>query len=290
MSFSPMKSLLISPEVGSALPVYDLFGVDRSRQAELQTFNQSLGNVASQIQVCLSQLLDNSDLELSVDPFDMGGVFDGDGQQIWLMARSGTHADAHAYFSINHAHLYSLAMLFFGGAFPNVVAEGSAGKAPSDSEMRLFQRISNYQLQNMASALGMGDMRWEITSCLPPGTDVLSSLWASQASLEQGENRLSWRIWWKSLGVEEESLHPNENLAEKLHSSLPKVPVHVRVVLCEMRLTLDELSRMQVGDVVAIDLPSVSAGFIGNRRCFSGRIAEQAGNLVYQISAIEEDI
>ncbi|MFM5465068.1 FliM/FliN family flagellar motor C-terminal domain-containing protein [Aeromonas simiae] len=288
MPSSLVKSALIPAQVGRTLPTYDLLGAEQADQIQLRLFNVSLGGVAAQVSTCLSQLFHSSDCELSLPPFAVAQPGLPEGERLWVQARASTLEAVQAWFAITPAHLYRMAILFFGGSL-QPGAQVVVSKSPSDSELRLFLRLCRYQLENMSSALGWGDMGWELETCAPPALDDAGPLWHSEADLTLSGHHQGWNMWWRPPCVEEGESDAENKLAGKLHTSLPYTPVRLRVVLSQMQMTLAELEQLQVGEVLALDLNESAPALIGTKVCLRGRVAEQAGNLVFQINTVEEE-
>lgn len=136
--------------------------------------------------------------------------------------------------------------------------------------------------------MGLGDLGWQLT---PVPADVLPvgpALWSSQATLSLGEHNHQWRLWWLQAETEAQ-LTDQRPVRGELEQAMTHLPVQLRVVMGQMAMTLADLETLQVGDVLALDMPDLVPALIGSRPCFNGRIAEQKGSLVYQVTAVIEE-
>ncbi|KUE80644.1 FliM/FliN family flagellar motor switch protein [Aeromonas schubertii] len=278
------RSALIPADLGATLPRYDLFGRERAEQARLNGFNSMLSQVAAPLSACLSQLFNNADCELRLSPFVAAAQPDGEEPRVWLQARAAGASVPLAWFAITPATLYRLAILFFGGSL-QPGSQVAVQKNPSDSELRLYQRLCRYQMENLSSALGWGELGWELTPATPPE----GPLWSSEGVLQLGEHRQSWQVWWRPPVDEEKESTQTSDLADKLHEALPHTPVRLRVVMAQMQMTLAELEDLKVGEVLALDMFESMPALVGHRPCLRGRVAEQGGSLVYQVNAVAEE-
>ncbi|MFR9720067.1 FliM/FliN family flagellar motor switch protein [Aeromonas diversa] len=278
------RSALIPAELGATLPRYDLFGRERAEQARLNGFNSLFCQVAAPLSASLSQLFNSADCELQLTPFAANQQPDAEETRVWLQARAAGASIPQAWFAITPATLYRLAILFFGGSL-QPGSQVAVQKNPSDSELRLFQRLCRYQMEHLCGALGWGDLGWEVTPATPPEGD----LWSCEGVLQLGEHRQSWQLWWRPPVDEEKESTQAHNLADKLHEALPHTPVQLRVVLAQMQMTLAELEGLKVGEVLALDMYESMPALIGHRPCLRGRVAEQGGSLVYQVNAVAEE-
>ena len=149
-------------------------------------------------------------------------------------------------------------------------------------------RLCQYQVDIWSSCLGLGDLGWQLTlitrDALPQ-----SRLWMSEASLTVGSFAHGWQLWLVPPPENSGPAAGHELQDGALEQVLTHVPVRLRVVMGLMSMTLADLECLKVGDVLSLDLPEVVPALIGNRPCFSGRVAEHKGSLVYQVATVVEE-
>ncbi len=104
-----------------------------------------------------------------------------------------------------------------------------------------------------------------------------------------GGSTHEWQLWLlppeETTGITAPRAAPQAQLTQ----TLTNVPVHLRVVMGQMTMTLAELQCLKEGDVLSLDFPEVVPALIGHRPCFNGRIAEHKGTLVYQVASVVEE-
>ncbi|MGN5161768.1 lateral flagellar motor switch protein LfiM [Aeromonas dhakensis] len=281
-------SRLLYAQRGKTLPHYDLLGVERADQERLKQINAQLGTFSLQAAGCMAQLFNSADCELSYQEFTTVASPVQDDGLLWVEARSALDVQRVAYFSISPAVIYRLAVLFFGGALRDQSEAPSHGKGLTDTEQRLMLRLCQYQVDIWSSCLGLGDLGWQLTlitrDALPQ-----SRLWMSEASLTVGSFAHGWQLWLVPPTENSGPAAGHELQDGALELVLTHVPVRLRVVMGQMSMTLADLECLKVGDVLSLDLPEVVPALIGNRPCFSGRVAEHKGSLVYQVATVVEE-
>ena len=281
-------SRLLCAQRGKTLPHYDLLGVERADQERLKQINVQLGTFSLQAEGCMAQLFNSADCELSYQEFTTVASPVQDDGLLWVEARSALDVQRVAYFSISPAVIYRLAVLFFGGALRDQSEAPSHGKGLTDTEQRLMLRLCQYQVDIWSSCLGLGDLGWQLTlitrDALPQ-----SRLWMSEASLTVGSFAHGWQLWLVPPTENSGPAAGHELQDGALEQVLTHVPVRLRVVMGQMSMTLADLECLKVGDVLSLDLPEVVPALIGNRPCFSGRVAEHKGSLVYQVATVVEE-
>ncbi|MDH0174453.1 lateral flagellar motor switch protein LfiM [Aeromonas dhakensis] len=281
-------SRLLCAQRGKTLPHYDLLGVERADQERLKQINAQLGTFSLQAAGCMAQLFNSADCELSYQEFTTVASHVQDDGLLWVEARSALDVQRVAYFSISPAVIYRLAVLFFGGALRDQSEAPSHGKGLTDTEQRLMLRLCQYQVDIWSSCLGLGDLGWQLTlitrDALPQ-----SRLWMSEASLTVGSFAHGWQLWLVPPTENSGPAAGHELQDGALEQVLTHVPVRLRVVMGQMSMTLADLECLKVGDVLSLDLPEVVPALIGNRPCFSGRVAEHKGSLVYQVATVVEE-
>ena len=284
--FTPSR--LLSAERGKTLPQYDLLGVERADQGRLKQLNAQLGLFSLQASGCMAQLFNAADCSLGYQDFSSSLPQERDNSLIWVEARTPLDTQQVAYFSIAPSVIYRLAVLFFGGSLKKEKVPVSQSKGLTDTEQRLLLRLCQYQMDIWSSCLGKGDLKWQM-NLITRDTLPTSRVWVAEASLTAGELSHDWQFW---LVPPLEAV--NTSTAHHLHTgqlehALAHVPVCLRIVMGQMSMSLAELEYLKVGDVLSLDLPEVVPALIGSRPCFSGRVAEHKGHLVYQVATVVEE-
>lgn len=281
-------SRLLCAERGKTLPHYDLLGVERADRERLKQVNAQLGTFSLQAAGCMAQLFNSTDCELTYQEFIAVSSQEHDDGLIWIEARSPLDSQRVAYFSISPSVIYRLAVLFFGGSLRNQGDTVSHSKGLTDTEQRLVLRLCQYQVDIWSSCLGLGDLEWQLTLITRDALPV-SRLWMAAATLTVGSFSHGWQLWLVP-PAERTSPVAGYTLQDgALEQALTHIPTRLRVVMGQLSMTLADLECLKVGDVLSLDLPEVVPALIGNRPCFSGRIAEHKGSLVYQVATVVEE-
>ncbi|WP_167334790.1 lateral flagellar motor switch protein LfiM [Aeromonas finlandensis] len=280
-------SRLLNAERGRTLPHYDLLGCDRVNQARLKQVNSQLSTFFQQAASCMAQLFNSADCELNYGEFASSSLAEVAESHIWVEARSPLEPQGAVYFSIAPLVIYRLAVLFFGGTLQQKEDPVQSGKGLSDTEQRLLLRLCQYQVDIWSASLGLGDLKWQL-HVVPQDSLAAGQLWTTVATLQAGHCTHQWQMW---LLPPEESISPviHSLPAGQLEQVLAHIPVRLRVVMGQLPMTLADLECLQVGDVLSLDLPEVVPALVGSRPCFSGRIAEHKGSLVYQVATVVEE-
>ncbi|MFH0224963.1 FliM/FliN family flagellar motor switch protein [Vibrio furnissii] len=90
--------------------------------------------------------------------------------------------------------------------------------------------------------------------------------------------------------IDQLDLQPNTELNAQFRRSLQHMPVRLNVLLSKKTMPLSEVLRLTPNDILPIDLLSTVPVSIGHERLFSGRIAEQEGQLVLILNQDKESL
>lgn len=99
-----------------------------------------------------------------------------------------------------------------------------------------------------------------------------------------GEHASQWFLWWPCTPEEAET--PALELSATLEQALTSVPFRLRVVMQQWAMNLAEVSELQVGDVLPLEMSEPVVAAIGPRGCFRGQVAEHQGHLVFQVTDV----
>ncbi|MGU3841203.1 FliM/FliN family flagellar motor switch protein, partial [Vibrio diabolicus] len=80
--------------------------------------------------------------------------------------------------------------------------------------------------------------------------------------------------------IEQLELQPDTDLYQPFCRSLEATPVRLNVVLSKKKMPLSDVVGLQPNDILPIELLNTVPVSIGNQSLFTGRIAEQDGQLV----------
>ncbi|WP_409421725.1 FliM/FliN family flagellar motor switch protein [Pseudaeromonas sp. ZJS20] len=175
--------------------------------------------------------------------------------------------------------LFRLAELFFGG-LPS--PRPQPARAPSDTEWRLLQRLLAEQLNALGARLGLV-LPWEVP-LLSPNQPPARGCWArSRLQLRLGSHLFHWRFYWPLPA--DDAAAEAADLAVELEQALRAVPVRVIVQMQEWQMNLAEVSQLQVGDILPLDMQDPMPAGLGGLPCFKGHVAEHQGYLVFQVVA-----
>ncbi|MGL4754569.1 MAG: FliM/FliN family flagellar motor switch protein [Aeromonadaceae bacterium] len=288
MPESKRRNQRVWPAVeASALPVYDLLGQERLAHDALNQLNQSRRLLSQMVAGCFSRLFNGLSCQMDYAPFHTRLMSEvaSDGQLLWVQA-TNQHG-RQAWLAISAPHLYRLAILFFGGS-PLQQDQTINVKAATETEQRLLLRLAQHQLDILSDLLGEPEDRWELNLV---GSEALpfSQIWlCSEGTLLLGEHDSQFWIWWPFASKEMLALDgpAPASLGEQMCAALPAVPVRLRVVLSEFTLSLGELQQLQTGDLLPLEMAEPAPALIGHQSCFTGRLAERNGALVYQVASL----
>ncbi|SDG90244.1 Type III flagellar switch regulator (C-ring) FliN C-term [Vibrio xiamenensis] len=80
--------------------------------------------------------------------------------------------------------------------------------------------------------------------------------------------------------IEELELQPRKDLGKIFHKSLSATPVKLNVLLSKKTLALSDVLALRPNDILPIELLARAPVSIGSQHLFSGRVADQDGQLV----------
>ncbi|MGY5839903.1 FliM/FliN family flagellar motor switch protein [Vibrio chemaguriensis] len=171
------------------------------------------------------------------------------------------HGDAHT--------LIKLADRFYGAS-----TERSATTLTA-SDLRLQERISRI----IIGWLAPGEM-WEMGEYEAPrgiGINVQLNIAFDD---HQGSIYLKLDSHLIQTLIEQLELQPDTDLYQPFCRSLEATPVRLNVVLSKKKMPLSDVVGLQPNDILPIELLNTVPVSIGNQSLFTGRIAEQDGQLV----------
>ncbi len=78
------------------------------------------------------------------------------------------------------------------------------------------------------------------------------------------------------------------DLDRSLHRALVRIPVRLRVEVATQATSLGKLGRLRAGEVLPLELHDQAVARIGAVSCCRGRVAEDDGELVLQVTRLME--
>lgn len=265
----------------------DLLQVEGSAHDQVRQINAQRRSFAGLCGNCLSQLFSGHACEMNLSPFtacEAPGTQEFLDQGLWLLAQGELPIQRQTplvMMQIDPAVLYSLTILFFGGAVPNGSNREVPRRNPTDTEIRLLQRLLQHQADIMSPLLGWDEQSWQVATGSPDQLPEQGRWLLSRVSLQLGGFEAHWQLYWPLLSDEKQA--PQQALAAALVQALPRVPVQLHVLMQEWNMNLADVSQLQVGDVLSLDLSAPLPACLGSQICLQGHIAEHQGNLVFQV-------
>jgi flagellar motor switch protein FliM len=113
--------------------------------------------------------------------------------------------------------------------------------------------------------------------------------------LEGGGGELHLAMPWAMLepireqldaGVQSDRVEKDENWTRALHGQLQDVEIEIRSILAERQISLRELRRLKVGDVIPIELKAEVPLLVENLPLFSGEFGIYNGRNAVKITAV----
>lgn len=275
-------------EEADRFPVLDLLQADTASQAPLQSINAQRRAFAALCGNCLSQLFPGQACALRLSPFAVSELPDEQEEaSLWLLARAedGVLASQPALLQMAPDSLFQLAVLFFGGR-PQGTAREVPRRQPTDTEVRLLQRLLQHQLDILSPLVDGGPQHWDVAGALAEQLPDQGRWLASQVSLQVGEHSIDWQLYWPM--ATESRDRPLADLDGPLQQALHQVPVRLQVIMQRWQLNLAEVSQWQAGDLLPLQLGEPLPACLGSQVCLHGHIAEHQGQLVFQVADVKE--
>ena len=275
-------------EEADRFPVLDLLQADTASQAPLQVINAQRRAFAALCGNCLSQLFSGQACSLRLTPFVVSELpVEQDEASLWLLARADADAQAAqcALMQMASETLFQLAVLFFGGR-PQSPARDVTRRQPTDTEVRLLQRLLQHQLDILSPLLDDAPAHWEVAGALAEQLPDSGRWLCSQVALQVGEHTIEWQLYWPLSTDSGE--RPVTDLDGALQQALHQVPVRLQVIMQRWQLNLADVSQWQAGDLLPLQLGEPLPACLGAQVCLHGHIAEHQGQLVFQVADVKE--
>lgn len=263
----------------AAFPTFDLLSEQRRRETVLARLDAARRAFIDALSGPFQVMFNDGGVRMGLGPWrECQGVAD-----LWLAASVPAQPGASVYFGLNGPTLFMLSELFFGGT--GMLAEQDFHqRSVTETEERLARKLFLYQLNALTGALGLAPATWDIRWAAegPPPMPV------GEVTFTRGQFQASWQLCWPPAldGAEPEPASPPAELEVALRDALTRVPVRLRVEVGELRTALGRIGQLRAGDVLPLELHEQAVARLGSVVCCRGRVAEQGGSLVLQVTAV----
>lgn len=182
-----------------------------------------------------------------------------------LRHQNGGTAFAH----IDNTLLIKLADRFYGASIER------DSHTLTSSDLRLQERISKHISQWLAPQNMWSTVDFESAMGIGIHAELTIKIDEFQSTLHlKLDSHLVQTL------IEQLELPCPENLYQPFCRSLESTPVRLNAVLSKKQMALSDVLNLQPNDILPIDLLNTVPVSIGNQTLFSGRVAEQDGQLV----------
>jgi len=281
---------MLSAEIGRSLPVFDLLGRSRRASAMANMLNQARNALSQHIAIGITGLFNGNGCRIEFDDFTLDGPPPTDAADgvvpCWIVARALGRNWSPAIFWFDSAAAYRLAVLFFGG---NLLESDlkHPGRALTDAELRLMQRLFQQQLDGFSRQLGLDNQAWELKLMEAEALPKQGEWFSSQVSVAVADQVATWQLWWPFWLSETEPVPiADATLAPALRAALPKVPLQLRLIMAQTSMKLEQVTRLKAGDIIDVDWSETALALLGPQPLLRGRVAEQSKGLVFQVTEV----
>lgn len=178
-----------------------------------------------------------------------------------------------AYVHLDTPTLIALSDRFYGAS----VARSNSVLTTSDK--RLQARIGKLVIGTIAP-----DVMWSENEFEPGQGMGLRATLDIQLGEQSGQLTLDIEGSLISTLIEELGLQTQQDLSSAFTQSLETTPVRLNVLLSRKTLPLSDVLRLAPNDILPIELLTNVPVSIGNEQLFTGRVAEQDGQLVLTLN------
>ena len=248
---------------------------------------QYLPELAQAVETELSRLL--TDVEFSIEL----SLCQGTGLDSWL-AEPGrlllqcpvlVPTDSYCYMALDYTGVHHLADLSLGGQLSKVVALEEKTEL-SASELRICSRIAQRQLQAIQQFLFKEQSALPATAVKQQLEPARFQYLPLKVRLLLDAEAISWFVWLPLAFFRAASEESPVSVSAVDMSPWPQVPVQCRVEMARKKVSLQQLQQGLKGEILSIELHSDMSFMLNNRTLFSGKVAEDANGLVFQITDI----
>lgn len=276
---------------------YDLLSNDQQKRGYIHHFIQHKRAIGEFLQKFMNQLFNGTDCTVVLSDFSMGcpNQQTNTAQFLWLTSQLPEQDDA-IYMAIEPASLHEFSVLFLGGKLSDKPRTTSF-TVLTETEKRLGFQLFQQMISACKAAQKSqqpGGISVQNGQAIPPYYDIVSAdnlpmrgQWVTLSlSVTIDQHPFSWRFWWPFEDELPETLTPNQS-APDMTALLSHIPVRLRVQLANAHLPIETIAALSVGDIVPLELNEPTPAYIGHDVCFEGRVAEQRGSLVFQVTAVK---
>lgn len=206
----------------------------------------------------------------------------------WLAATTTWSAEQEVYLGLSTEALFSLSDLFFTNQVNHGVESArdavEGQRNVSETEERLARRLFLYQLTELAQALGLpAKADWEIRRVAEQPDTALP---CCDISFSTEQVQCEWQLCWPTALDAAPAIDTPPDLGDSLRHALKRVPVRLRVEVAALSSVLGRLSDLKAGEVLPLELHDQAVARIGAVNCCRGRVAENDGSLVMQVTNV----
>lgn len=248
---------------------------------------QHLPELAQAVETELSRLL--TDVEFNIEL----SLCQGTGLDSWL-AEPGrlllqcpvlVPTDSYCYLALDYTGVHHLADLSLGGQLSKVVALEEKTEL-SASELRICSRIAQRQLQAIQQFLFKEQSALPATAVKQQLEPARFQYLPLKVRLLLDAEAISWFLWLPLTFFSSQQQDTPVSVSAVDMSPWPQVPVQCRVEMARKKVSLQQLQQGLKGEILPIELHSDMSFMLNNRSLFSGKVAEDANGLVFQITDI----
>lgn len=181
---------------------------------------------------------------------------------------------------VSDALITQIADAFYGGA-PSFSLQDTAIRPPlNSSEKRVQARLGATVLNQLSS-------EWQtVTPHSPLDTTTLHVVF--NITIGESVGQLSMQIddhLLIHLGQPTASVvRDPQEIEERRSKQLQQVPVQLNAVLASQKISLNQVSKLKVGDIISADIKELVDVSSGAQKLFKARVSEQNNHLVLQVT------
>jgi len=285
------QKILPAAKAQAAVP-YALTRQQRSFNQAQQLVKSRLLDIAKALQIELGRLL--TDVMFDIDVQLASGVgLDGylaEPGVLLLDSSLPLDEDRSCFMSIDHQAVHNMADLCLGGQLTDKT-QIEAKPEFSASETRICCRLLQKQLQAML--LLLWNRRQPVTAHLYKQQLQLPAFayLPLKVRLVLAQEAVSWFLWLPIALFLPETDEPAQAFApEQIFDALQwqQIPVQGRVEMARQKVRIEQLQRWLNGEVLGIELTEPMRFVLGDQQLFSGVVAEEGTQLMFQIKQKQE--
>ncbi|MDF0535721.1 FliM/FliN family flagellar motor switch protein [Shewanella sp. A32] len=281
---------LIRGENADVLQVFPLTRDQRCQQRAVSAFGESKAEFKEVLQKALSQLISGLSFEVEMALCQGWGVdfLFSETDKLMMGCELPAANNAKAYMTIDHLAIRHLADLCLGG---KISRQAESPRELTITELRIAIRTCN-RLMGSIQELVRGHKSLPMAEPLkqPQALKPFSYL-ILKVRILLDEDVISWFL---NLPVELFPLEADHSPAltpselPLLQTQWPQFPVKGRVVMAEKKVNVRQLQQLLQGEFMPISLQDSASFRLGGKQLFSGKVAQEDGQLAFQVTQTQE--